>query len=133
MPALLLSAIPWRLVAILGLCAGLLLGAMWVTSQIKKVGKLEAQLDQAIEVSNTNAEIARKAAEDYARINSIMLEGSKAKAAIRTKADARRTKIYEAPETDDGPLAPILRGTLDGLPESPSDEVSPGKLPRTTS
>ena len=40
----LLGAIPWRLVAIMGLVAGLALGAMYVTTQLKKIGRLEAEL-----------------------------------------------------------------------------------------
>lgn len=119
---LLLSAIPWRLVAILGVCAGLFFGVMYVTSQLKKIGRLEAQLDSAIEVSNANAEIALKATAEAQRVQALMLAGSKAKGEIRRKAATRRTQINETLPSDDGPLAPVLRLELDSLQPSEGPE-----------
>jgi hypothetical protein len=124
---LLLSAIPWRLVAIIGVVAGLLFGAMWVTSQIKKVGRLEAQLDNAIEVSNQNAAIAEQYRKEIEAMQKTVAEGAKKKAGIRTQADKRRKVIIDALPEDDGPLAPVLRNALDGLrPDPETDRVYSG-------
>lgn len=124
---LILSAIPWRLVAIIGVVAGLFFGAMWVTGQIKKVGRLEVQLDNAIEVSNQNAAIAEQYRKDIEAMQKTVAEGAKKKAGIRTQADKRRKVIIDALPEDDGPLAPVLRNTLDGLrPDPETDTVRTG-------
>lgn len=123
----LLDAIPWRLVAIIGVVAGLLFGAMWVTIQIKKVGRLEAQLDSAIEVSNQNAAIAEQYRKEIEAMQKTVAEGAKKKAGIRTQADKRRKVIIDALHEDDGPLAPVLRNALDGLrPDPETDRVYSG-------
>jgi hypothetical protein len=123
----LLGAIPWRLVAIIGVVAGLLFGAMWVTSQIKKVGRLEAQLDNAIEVSNQNAAIAEQYRKEIEDMQKTVAEGAKKKAGIRTQADKRRKVINDTLPEDDAPLAPVLRNALDGLrPDPETDRVHTG-------
>lgn len=122
---LLLGAIPWRLLAVIGICAGIALGAVYITSQLKKIGRLEAQLDSAVEISNANAEIALKATAEAQRVQGLMLERDKARNAIRHKADERKARIYESPPSEDGPLASVLRDTLNSLPARPhSDTVS---------
>lgn len=111
-----LGAIPWRLLAVIGIVAGLALGAVYVTHQLKKIGKLEAQLDSAIDVGNANAEAARKATEDFQRVREVMFRAFKEKSEIRRKADNRKAQINAAPPSEDGPLAPVLRDTLNQLP-----------------
>lgn len=126
---LLLSAIPWRLVAIIGVVAGLFFGAMWVTNQIKKVGRLEAQLDTAIEVSNQNAAIAEQYRKDVEAMQKTVAEGAKVKAGIRAEADKRRKVIIDSLPQEDGILAPILRDALDNLPDAPSKSDDKQSLP----
>jgi hypothetical protein len=96
---------------------------MWVTSQIKKVGRLEVQLDHAIEVSNQNAAIADQYRKDVEAMQKTVADGAKVKAGIRAEADKRRRKIIDALPQDDGPLAPVLRDFLDGL--RPNADTSP--------
>jgi hypothetical protein len=123
----LLGAIPWRLVAIIGVVAGLLFGAMWVTSQIKKVGRLEAQLDSAIEVSNQNAAIAGQYRKEIEAMQKTVAEGAKKKAGIRTQADKRRKVINDSLPENDGVLAPVLLDAIMGLrPDPDSDTVHTG-------
>ena len=105
---LLLSAIPWRLVAIIGVVLGIALGAMYVAGQLKKVGRLEVE----------NAQI-RSDLEASKRVAPIVAQGEKKKAVIRHKADQRRKAIIDALPEDDGVLAPVLRRELDGLRPDP--------------
>jgi len=129
---LLLSAIPWKLLAV-GLFAVAVFGTfVGCQQQSKKIGRLEAQLDSAIEVSNQNALIAEKHFNDLKRIQEVQAEGAKAKGKIRDATEQRKAKINESPQSDDAPLAPVLRRTLDGL-RNPTDAERDhsGALPST--
>lgn len=108
--------LPYKLIGfgVLGLL--LVFWAMFTIGQAKQIGALKTQLDSAIEIANTNATIHDKAMADLAADHKIELDAVKAKARNRQIADARRKEINDAPPTDDGPLAPVLRRTLDGLP-----------------
>lgn len=118
---LLLSAIPWRLVAIIGIVAGLFFGAMWVTSQIKKVGALEAEKAQLTQDLKSTVALADKYKSDLKTMQAIVAEGAKKKSGISRDADKRKRKIIDALPSDDGVLADVLRRTLDGLP-NPTDK-----------
>jgi hypothetical protein len=49
------SFIPWRLVAILGVAAGIALAVGWVSSRLQLIGALRVQLDAATTTANANA------------------------------------------------------------------------------
>ena len=110
----LLSLIPWRWAAV---AAGVALCGM-LYAEIKRVGRLEAQLDAATSIANANAEIAdqertfRRKADEIASV-----AAAKAERARRRYLDQRR-EVTDARDEGDGPLAPVLRHVLDGLPES---------------
>ncbi len=108
---LILSAIPWRLVAIIGVVAGLFFGAVWVTSQLKKIGVLES----------ANAQLKSDLAASR-ELPTIIVAGEKKKEDIRHKADHRRKVIQSAPPSDDAPLAPVLRDELNSLRPDPEAE-----------
>ena len=118
----LLGAIPWRLVAVIGVVAGLFFGAMYITAQIKKIGRLEVQLSQATATANANAAEAKRLEAENDRIRKEAAEAAKAKDTIRKAGSQRRQAIAVTPPADDGPLAPIARRWIDGLP----DGAAPG-------
>ena len=118
---LLLSAIPWRLVAVLGIAAGIALGAMYIAAQLKKIGVLQAQVTQATATANANAAEAKRLKIENERILAEAALAAEAKSAIRRSGSKRREAISAAHVTDDGPLAPVARRWLDGLPiDAPS-------------
>ena len=113
---LLFSAIPWRLVAIIGVVAGLALGAMYIAAQLKKIGRLEAELTHVTATANANAAEAKRLEAENERILKEAAKAAEAKTAIRKTGTQRRQAISVAPPSDDGPLAPVARRWLDGLP-----------------
>ena len=125
----LLSIVPWRLVAIIGVMAGLALGAMYVTAQLKKIGRLEAELTHVTATANANAAEAKRLEAENERIRQEAAEAAKAKDAIRKTGSQRRQAISVAPPTDDGALAPVARRWLDGLPEPARDRGAGGATP----
>lgn len=126
----LLSAIPWRLVAILGVMAGLAFGAMYVTAQIKKIGRLEAELTHVTATANANAAEAKRLEAENERIRKEAEIAAKAKGEIRKTGSQRRQAISVAPPSDDGVLAPVGRRWLDGLPEPAAGRRAGGAAPR---
>jgi len=133
-----LNLIPWKLVGIVVGCAMLALGALYIVGIIKENGSLKVQLDNAIEVANSNAENLRLERIEHQRIETITTEVVTNKTQNRKKADTVRKEIVNAPPTDDGPIAPVLRRQLDRLrPHEDSNQDranpaagSPGATPR---
>ena len=115
MPLALLGGIPWRLVAVIGIAAGLAFGAMYVVGVIKSAGMYQAQRDAALEASKQNADLAEWLVDEEKRRGAIAVETAQKKGAIRKAGAARRENINAAPATDDGPLAPIGQRFLDSL------------------
>ena len=110
---MLLSLLPWRWI---GLATALALCGV-IYAQIRHVGRLESQLDAATAIANANAEIAdqerafRRRADQAASAAAIQAENT------RRKYLEQRREVTHARAEDDGPLAPVLRHALDGLPE----------------
>lgn len=126
----LLSAIPWRMVAIIGVIAGLAIGAMYVTAQLKKIGRLEAELTHVTATANANAAEAKRLEAENARIREEAAKAAEVKTAIRKTGTQRRQAISVAPPSDDGPLAPLARRWIDGLPDSAGRGGASGAAPR---
>ena len=114
---LLFSAFPWRLVAILGVAAGLAFGTMYIAGQLKKIGALQAQVTQVTAVANANAAEVKRLEAENKRVRQEAAKAAEAKTAIRNTGKTRRQAISVAPPTDDGPLAPVARRWISGLPE----------------
>lgn len=112
---LLLGGIPWRLVAVAGIIAGLAIGAMYVAGQLKKIGRLESELTIATNVARINATTVKIERAEYARREEIAGRRDAQLAKIRGNHAQVRKEIASAPATDDGPLAPVLRRQLERM------------------
>lgn len=84
-------------------------------AQVKHSGKLSAQRDQATKVANENAKVAKDEREARARADKIAADATAKWEQARKRFNESRKEIANAPPSDDGPLAPVLRRTLDGL------------------
>lgn len=109
------GAIPWRLVALIAGALAAVAVFLFVVGTIKENGKLKVDLTQAVETSNANAAAAEAQRLETARIQDVADGAAKTKIIIRRVADVKRKEIVDAPPSDDGPLAPVLRRALDGL------------------
>lgn len=112
---LLLGGIPWRLVAAIGIFAGVLLGAVYVTGQIKKIGRLESEVAIATNVARINAQTVKIERAEYERREMIASTWAATKDKIRANHATVRKAIASAPTSDDGPLAPVLRQQLERM------------------
>lgn len=112
-----LSAIPWRLLAAIGIAAGVFYGAMFVVGTIKRAATSEALLKSSLAIGNANAELAKSQAVAGKRIDAVATLAAIRKAQIRAASDERRKAINNAPAENDAPLAPVLREQLNRLPE----------------
>lgn len=115
MPWLAAKALPWRAIGIAAAVLFALLALGYVVGTIKRAGMLEAQRDTALAAAAANAQIAEWQAEDHAKVLAAMAANTNTRAGIRSGADVNRRAITNAPPSDDGPLAPVLRRTLDRL------------------
>lgn len=109
------GAIPFRLILIV---AGAIAAVgVWFTilGQAKQIGGLKKDLDAAMATADRNAAMAEAQRAEFERVQSILDTAEKEKAKIRDTVKIRRKVITDAPQSDDGPIAPILRRTLDGL------------------
>ena len=104
----LLSGFPWKLAAIAGAVVAMLLTAKACTDQREQIGALKVENAQLKSDLKASQEVAAKVS-----------AGAKKKADIGHKADQRRRKVLDALPEDDGPVAPVLRGVLDGLRPDP--------------
>lgn len=126
---LLFNAIPWRLIAIIGVIAGLTFGGMYVTAQLKKIGRLEAELTHVTATANANAAEAKRLEAENVRIREEAAKAAEVKTAIRKTGSQRRQAISVAPPSDDGALAPVARRWIDGLPEPATGRGAGGAAP----
>ena len=126
---LLFNAIPWRLIAIIGVIAGLTFGGMYVTAQLKKIGRLEAELTHVTATANANAAEAKRLEAENVRIREEAAKAAEVKTAIRKTGSQRRQAISVAPPSDDGALAPVARRWIDGLPEPATGRGAGGTAP----
>lgn len=108
---------PYIAIAVLGF-------GLWAS--VKHSGSLSAKLDQAIEISNANAEIAAKERAEVERITAINDSLTLKLAANQKKYTPLKRSISDAPPSDDGPLAPVLRNLFSEL-RQPANPVSPNK------
>lgn len=114
LPAM-MSAIPWRLVAIIGILAGVAIGAIYVVGQLKTIGRLEAEVGIATGAAAANANQVKIERALYAQREVIAAAWVAKKDAIKTTATAQRKEIAHAPASDDAPIAPVLMRELERL------------------
>lgn len=129
MIGLISSFVPWRLVAILGVAAGIALAAGWVSSQLQLIGALRVQLDAAITTANANAALAKQAEDENERIKGILEKSALAQAGIRNTAKKRQLAIVASPEVGDPPLSNAGRAWIDGLPDAAPSDRAPSPTP----
>lgn len=117
MPALrlLAGAIPWRLVAIIGLALGLSIGAIYVVAQLKSIGRLQAEVGIAAAAAALNANQVKIERAAYAAREIIATKWVGDRDLIKTRATGARKEIANAPASDDGPVAPVLGRELERL------------------
>lgn len=118
MPAigLLLNAIPFKYIAIVVGGLAIAFVGLFVVGQIKKVGVLEAQNQTLQSTNSTNAQLYLEEQQENIRKDQIIADLSKTKTTNRKHSDSIRAEIRNAPETDNGTIAPVLRRQLDRLP-----------------
>lgn len=111
-----LSLVPWKLVGFFAVAIALT-GLVHSCQHYRdRAASLEVQLDRSIEVSNANAEAAKKYAAEVERIGTITVRAAEVKNDIKQRAEQRRAEIMSTPSDQDGPLAPVLRDQLNRLP-----------------
>jgi len=120
------SFIPWRLVAILGVAAGIALAAGWVSSRLQLIGALRVQLDAATTTANANAALAKRAEAENDRIKAILVQSAIAQAGIRTTARKRQLAIAASPAVGEPHLSDAGRAWIDGLPDASPGDRAPG-------
>ncbi|MBL8644019.1 MAG: hypothetical protein JNK21_08790 [Rhodospirillaceae bacterium] len=108
--------LPYKLIGIIAGLAILAFWALFTVSLIDDRGKLKASLDGAIQIGNDNAQAATDQRTEFTRILAETERAAEQRGWNRAQANARRREIANAPKTDDGPIAAVLRRTLDGLP-----------------
>lgn len=113
------GGIPWRLI-------GIVVGAISIAAcslGFAHISRLESQLDTVSRIANDNAVMAEDARLAMDRANTIAAQVAQNANVTHRKFSERRRKAVDAPPTDDGPLAPVLRRVLDGLSGENGDEV----------
>jgi hypothetical protein len=125
------SFIPWRLVAILGVAAGIALAVGWVSSRLQLIGELRVQLDAATTTANANAALAKQAEAENERIKGILEQSALAQAGIRSTARKRQLAIVASPAVGEPPLSDAGRAWIDGLPDAASGDRAPSAAPST--
>jgi hypothetical protein len=118
------AAVPWKVIGFgagaLAICGAVAL----ILAQAKAFGRLETERIAAVASAAANAAAAAYERDENARIRAAAERADAAKATLRRKFDDDRRRIYDAPSTDDGPLAPVLRRQLDGLQQRADDDES---------
>jgi hypothetical protein len=91
--------------------------------------ELRAAEAQAVEVAQENAATAQRIAAALQREQLALAEANRMNKALNARAATLHQEINRAPPNDDGPVAPVLRGTLDRLrgPTVAPAAASPGQ------
>ena len=129
MIGLISGLIPWRLVAVLGLAAGIAIAAGWVSSRLQLIGALRVQLDAATKTANANAALAKRAEAENDRITGILAQAATAQASVRTTARKRQLAIVASPTVGEPPLSDAGRAWIAGLPDAAPGDRAPSAAP----
>ncbi len=117
MPLSLLFAgsFPWRFIIFLGVMALL----ATVKLQHGRIQTMSQALEAARRAAEDQARVAERLQHDAERANKAVAKAVRQAEVARKEFSALRQEIYSnAPH--DGPLAPVLRRTLDRLPNAPA-------------
>lgn len=75
----------------------------------------QAQITAAKNVNDQNVAAIEAIKEDLRRQAKVAADAKDAERKRTAELNAAKRKIQDAPKTDDGPVAPVLRNALDGL------------------
>ena len=79
------------------------------------IGVQQNQVETAKAVADANIAALDAVKADLARQEIIAAKAKEAERKRTVELNAAKRKIQDAPKTDDGPVAPVLRNALDGL------------------
>lgn len=99
--------------------------------QIQRTGALKERAFHFQTVANDNAATALQAQADHKKADAEAAKAATDNEMLRRKNAELKRKIADAPVTDDGPVAPVLRAALDSLPQPTSHETSDNPARRT--
>lgn len=111
------AAVPWR---VIGISAGALaMGSaiLLYMAQAKRIERLEEERAAAVASAASSARLLQIQSEESARILAALDKASGKKTTVHKAAENERRRVFNAPPSDDGSLAPILRRQLDELPK----------------
>ena len=112
---LLSGGVPWRL---FGLIAALATVFAFVV-EVKHIGRLEAELSAAAEIAEQYAVVAEQDRKARAHAEDVAAQVERRAESARRAFLRQRREVTDANPSEDGPLAPVLRRVLDGLPVAP--------------
>lgn len=111
-----------RLLLIGGLAVAALVGWFWLQSVLSDRDRLEAEkaaletdLRMVGDVADANRRAFEEAQAEHQRALAAIEAERKAYASRLARIQTIREEIDRAPDTDDGPVAPVLRGALERL------------------
>jgi hypothetical protein len=136
---LLLKGFPWKLIGIalaaLAIMSMVGMGIHTIRTQAADLATMTDQRDTAVAAAKTNAEAIEKLKRQHARdMAAIVDDQTKAKERA-ARSDSIKKEIANAPASDDGPVAPVLRSTLSRLrngakpPANVAGGAGPGSPP----
>src|SRR5262249_6040429 len=91
--------------------------------QERKIGNLTDELKAAVASATVNAAVAKYEREENLRILAATAKAAVVRSKLQIFTDADRRTIIDAPQADDGALAPVLRRDLEPLPEFPASST----------
>lgn len=102
-----------------------LAGALWLS--VRHNGVLSAQVDAAVEIANNNALVAEQERKARLEADKIAEKYQKLAETRRKAFNQKRSEVAHAAPEMDGALAPVLRNTLNELPEPPNPKAGRDK------
>lgn len=75
--------------------------------------------DVATEIANDNFDIAQRERLERQRVDGILAGKTKADLSRHQRLNQQKAEVAHATKEMDGPIAPVLRGALNSLPEPP--------------
>jgi len=105
------------------LVIGLLVFGLY--KQIQATARARAEAAHIAQVNKDNIAVMGAKDAQVARANVIAAQAQADAEAWRKRFNAKRKDIANAPQSDDGLLAPVLARVLDGLPRPDGDQAGP--------
>lgn len=124
-----MGVLPWRWI-LGGVAAVGVLGLWLYVSHLQdKNDRLAVDLAGAIQTNNENVEVLNRLAAHNARVvQALTLERDALSQRLRVVSNIR-SEIDHAPQSDDGPVAPVLSRVLERLRLAQGGDADPGRAP----